>query len=531
MRRPAPATLQTLQVPAPIGGLNTVASGASIPDGDCVQLYNMISAENGLRARLGSREWCRVANGKPIRTMLPFVGSAVDGSNDRIWAVTSAGFCSVYNGTPGVGFSTAPAFSMASGNAGYGICHAFTTLAGHFLLYCDEENGYWVYTESTASWAPILQGAGPTDVSGVDPTKFCFVMVWKARVWFVEKNSYRVWYLPAGAIYGTATQLNLDRSAQFRQGGDVVGLWNWTLDGGFGIDDNLVVISRGGDVAIYQGTDPSSASTFGLKGTWSAGALPAGRRVATNFGGDVLILTKSGIRPLSQLVSGADGTGTYATAKISNLFNALTLSRSELPGWAMHLHPEDNSLIVLVPTTTGGNTEQLAQSLWNRSWSRYRDLPMLSACVWRKKLYFGDNTGTVWINDGYTDGGPTVTGRPVQWQALTPFRNGNAKQKQVQLIRATILSDTANATYVAEARYGFDLHEIATVTQAAASGPSTFDSGLWDTATWQSDYVATQPTRGATGVGADVAISIRGTSVSRTALVGLDVMYREGGLL
>ncbi len=510
-------------------------SGASMPDGDCVQLNNLVCGEHGLRSRLGEREWCTGLTGgldNEVRTLLPIAGSAASGDLAKLFACTSTGIWDVTDSTAAP--TQVVTFPVQTGEAGRGVAHGMTTSAGHFLAYCDEENGYHLFTESTGLWTVPIAGSNPGEIDGVNPALFCFVTVWKSRLWFVERNSSRAWYLAAGAIAGTATLLNLDRAAQFRAGGELVGLWNWTLDGGSGIDDLLVAMSRGGDVAVYQGTDPASANTFALKGTWSVGALPAGRNVANAFGGDILIISKSGLRPLSQLVSGVDGAGTYAPSKVANLFNDLMRTRSELPGWALHIHPEDNSLMVLVPTDSGEPTEQLAQQLWNRSWSRYQDLPIFSACVWDKQLYFGTTDGRVCINTGFVDG--VTLADPdaysvVQWSLLTRFNNmGSPRQKQVQLLRPLILSETGAPTFEIQARYKYDLSPIADVTEAAASGEA-WDAALWDAAVWAGDYSAAQPVRGATGMGTDVAIAMRGTAKSRTVVVSIDVVFTQGGVL
>lgn len=537
MRRMAAArpVIESVNIPAPIGGLNTIAAGSSMPATDCVQLYNMVAAEYGLRSRFGSREWVTGCTGladNQIRTMLPFTGSAKNGAQDKVFAVTSTGIWDVTasSATP----SQVVVFPIQSGDAGKGICHGYVNAAGHWLLYCDEENGYHTYSEASGTWTVVALGGGATEISGVDPAGFAFVMSWKSRLWFVAKDTADVWYLAAGAIYGAATKLSI--KAQFRAGGPIIGLWNWTLDGGIGIDDYLVAVSGGGDVAVYKGSDPSSATTFSLNGTWSAGAVPAGRHIASNFGGDLLLLTKSGIRPLSQLVSGGEGSGTYLTAKIANLFNARMLDRSELPGWAIHLHPEDNALIVTVPTTDGANCEQLTFSLWNKSWSSYRDLPLYCACVFGKKLYMGDVDGRVLINDGYIDGVTLADPNAftvIQWALLTAFQNlGSARMKKVEMLRPTLLCEGSAPTYDVRAKYRYDFSELAPVTDVVPpGGASAWDAAIWDSSVWGGDYQASQSARGAAGMGVDVAVAIRGTAKSRTVLVGFDVMFQQGGLL
>lgn len=527
MRAPANPTAQPFSLPACTGGLNTVASGLAMPPEDACLLYNLVSGESGLKVRSGYREWS-TGLGSAVRTMLPFVGADGTGGDNRLFAATADGIWDV-SANPA---TLAHAFSDTSGDAGRGVCHAFTTSGGHFLLFCDEVNGYHIYSNTSGLWTQPAAGAGAGEVDNVDPADLVFVMVWKSRLWFVERDSNNAWYLPAGNITGVAEKLDLDRSAQFRQGGGLVGLWNWTGDGGAGIDDRLVAIGGGGDVAVYEGTDPASANTFSLKGTWNAGAVVAGRSIASNFGGDVLITTQSGLRPLSQLVSGGDGQGTYATGKISNLFSELAQHAGILPGWAMHIHPKDNVLLVTVPTETGEPTEQLAMSLWNRSWSRYRDLPISAACVWDRSLYFGDTDGTVHTSDGFVDAvtfADSSAFAPIQWGGITAFKAGGGRGVQVQTIRTTILSQSTRPPHRVAARYDFDLTEAGDVT--GEGGPDSWDIGEWDEASWGTDSTLTQRVWGAAGSGFSVAVAFGGISASRTVLVGFDVSATRGGIL
>lgn len=570
-------------VPAPTGGLNTVDGGSRMPATDCIQLYNLTPAEYGLRSRLGSREWWTglsvETSQKDVRETFYYHGSAKDGSKNRLfvtcprgiydattsraaWSASTAyeigdvvvnddgkvytcdtdGTSASSGGPTGIGANIADgttrwdyttttkvlAFSTTSGDAGRGIFHSFITSAGYFLAYCDEENGYQLYTESTDTWA-----AG--SLTGATPANMVFVGSWKHRLAFVEKDTGTVHFLPVGAISGVVDTVSATFGAKPRHGGDLVGIYNWTLDGGVGIDDHLVFVFRGGDVAVYQGTNPTSASTFAIRGVWFAGAIPKGRHVVLDSGGDLLILTKNGVRPLSLLVNGGgEGLGQYTTKKISNLFNSLMLSKSSIHGWSMHIHPEDNALMVTHPTTDGANTEQLVMSLATGGWSRYRDLPMYSAAAGGGKLYFGSVDGKVYINDGYIDGVTLADPNAytaIQWSMLTGFTNlGNARQKQIQFIRPTILSEDASPSFSVGAKYKYNFTELDPVSGAVLGGDE-WDSGLWDAALWSGEYQASQEVRGAVGMGVDMAIAARGTATSRTVVVGFDVGYTEGGFL
>ena len=243
----------------------------------------MVPSEYGLRTRKGTIEHQVSITGDDTKTLLPFEGqdtanaSLFVASNTGIYDVTAAG------GSP----VTELTFGTSTGDAGYGIYTAFTNDAGaHFLLYADEVNGLFTYTESTDTWAAH---AALTYAAGTPPAvaDISFVMTHKQRVWLVEKDTQTAWYFGIGTLAGDVTPFYF--GSLFPKGGDLVGLWNWPLDGGSGTDDILVPVSRGGDVTPFQGADPSAAATWTNIGVFAIGQLPAGRRQGGVFNGDFLV--------------------------------------------------------------------------------------------------------------------------------------------------------------------------------------------------------------------------------------------------
>lgn len=403
-------------------------------------------------------------------------------------------------------------------------------------------------SDGTVTWNYV--GAAATGVIGPsladqqagfsgDPANFAFVAVWKSRVWLVERDSTRAWYLDVNSIFGTAT--SFDFGGKMRAGGPLVGLYDWSYDSGGGLDSLLVGISTAGDVVIYQGTDPTSATTFGLKGAWFVGGVPYGRRIATDYGGDILILSTLGVISLSKLIVGqpvvAGDRSFYATGKIANLFNNLVSTSGTLQGWSLHVHPTDNVLLIAVPSVAGQATTQLAMSFVTKGWGQYRDLPLLSAGVWNGTLYFGTADGRVCINTGYVDDVQLADSNqymPVAWSVLSSFQNlGSARNKRVESIRPILESQSPSPLVQVTAKYDFDLSEPPPPTGAASGTGSdnTWDDAKWDGSLWGGDYNASQALQGATGMGRFAAIAARGSAVSRTLLVGFDVFFQQGGLL
>lgn len=527
-RRPVPPTAQTLAFPAPMGGLNTVAPGAAMPPTDCAAVWNLIPSETGLRSRLGFKEWCTgltgAANNK-VRTLMSFAGS--DASLNRLFATTDTRIyaASTSTTTPATSFT----FASPSGDAGHGVFRVVVTPAGHFGLYLDEVNGLHVYTETGSTWAAVPMGGGVGEISGVNPVNLVHATVFKRRTWFVERDSAKAWYLAPNAIYGAATAFNF--GTNFRQGGSLVGLYNWSYDGGSGIDDALVAISSGGDVVVYQGVDPADAASFNVRGTWTISPPPVGRDIAYEVGGDLWILSGNGILPISRLVMGSDKS--FETGKIANLFNALMITRRASRGWSMHLHPEDNALLVLYPDYSTETSQCLAQSQATRGWFRYRAFPAHCAAVWEGRLHFGTQDGRVCVSRDYLDNvdisNPASYER-VDCTLIPAFQRAGGGNVGVTQIRALFITDGAAPDVTLEARYDLDLTELAAPTEASeASG--TWDNATWDSDVWGGEATSSTVLRGALKLGHLASAGARFRPIGRTTLAQLEAQIETGGFL
>jgi len=531
---------------------------------------------------------------KGVKTIIAFNGRTPNG--DRLFACTSDGIYDVTKSTStptrvyawplgtyldGLGNEVEPAL------AGVVSYTSFANASGsHFIAACDGLNGYHIYSEDDAAWTKVLKTAttawaastvyaagdyvvnnsisyscttggtsdasgGPTGVAasitdgtvtwkyvpsmdGVEPNSLRFVMSWKNRLWFVPEDSSVSYYLPVNQFGGTANPVYF--GSRFRYGGSLVGLYSWTVDGGTGIDDKLVAISRGGDVVVYAGTDPTYAETFGLVGVWWAGQIPPGRNVASDFGGDLFILSRLGCVPLSKLVSGGliRDPNMFATAKVANLFNVLMTERGHLDGWAIKMHPSDNLLVISVPATPDKVQEQLVSSLSTKGWARHRGIPMTCMEPWQGTLYFGTEDGRVCKNDGYTDGAALDgTGAyAIDCSILTAYNNlGSARKKRIHMVKPYFSTTGTTPGYKVEARYDFDLSEVGIIPSTPPIAANSWGTGKWGVAKWGKGSGISGKLKGSTGMGTSVAIVLRVTAKTNTTLVGFDTIFDQGGLL
>ncbi len=531
--QPSPPEVKCQPVPAPNSGINAVdnllSMGPRNPE-DSIFQYNLIPSQYGCKVRTGYRDWCTGVGVGGVRTVMPYTGSL--SSANRLWVMAQGG---IYNASTS---AAAPAvntvFPVSDTTSGYGQWTNYTTIAGHFGLYCDETNGYYVYTEAAGTWAKVALGGGATQVSGIDPALFVQPMIYKERAWFVEKNSARAWYLTTGSIFGAATAFNFGN--KFKHGGTLVALFNWTVDGGEGTNDYLVAVSSSGDVILYNGNDPTVATDFKQQGQWYIGPPPAGRRIAGSFGGELYVLSAYGIIPLTRLIAGAliQQDDVYLSRKITPLINdEMVLGRNTL-GWEIKLISTENLLICSVPKQTGFDNIQFVQALNSKGWAVYRDLPYFTGDTWGGQFYIGTTDGRVLLHTGTQDAVDIagLNGVAIDWSALSVFQEYGevGRYKITQFIRPVFLA-AQSPSYAVEARYDYNLSEVLPPPAAPSFSGSVWDVGVWDAALWGGDFIEIEKPVGGSGIGRNIAVSINGSSSAPTILVRYDLMYTTGGFL
>lgn len=525
--------------PAPIKGIDTRISVSIADPLHCIYTFNLVPFDYGMRVRQGYREFVLdvdLGASVGIHTIVPFEGVIEDGSGDRLFAVTNEGIWDVTT------FDTAPTlkatFPDQSVAAGYGVYTHYVDGSGDDLLYyADSRNGLYKYDPVADTWAPETGITGPTS------TNINFIVSHKQRLWLCEEESQSAWYLDVGSNSGQATEFIF--ASKFKHGGALVGLYNWSVDGGEGIDDYLVAVSRAGDVLPFQGEDPSSATTWNLVGTYYIGKVPIGPNFATEHGGELYLLSSYGIVGMNDLLKGVntvsaivDPEGDSASAKISGLLRDRVVRAINVPGWTVRVVPSDGSMVINSPKEAGISQIQFAYNISTTAWGLWRDVPMTCFDSYQGFMVFGDADNRILNMDVNTDNiqiTPPV-GRPngdgIRFSTLTGFHGLGTEgiYKQVKLIRPDFIAKS-EPSFKCQARYDYNLQEI-TPGSAAVPVGAEWDAGDWDVALWGSDnFEGFTGLQGTWGTGRYVAIAMAGESRSDTRFVGWDVTYSIGGSL
>jgi hypothetical protein len=536
-RRPAPQTAEASTIPAPTGGIDSrQPAGAMLPE-NCLYTYNLMPAEWGMLLRFGFRQYnvdveTAPSAGEGVRSIFSFDGTLTGASDDRLFAVTNEGIwdATAYD-TPPILKAT---FADQTLDAGYGIfCHYIDQSGEEFLLYADSVNGLWEYTQSTDLWTR------PTGIIGPDINNVSFVVVHKQRLWLIENNSTIGWYLPVASKSGQATEFYF--GSKFPHGGKLMGLYNWSVDGGSGLDDILIAIATSGDVIPYQGADPSSADTWSNIGTYFIGKMPRGRRCVTEHGGQIYMLSSFGLMAMEDLLRGVDSQDTSAKSlsyKIAKVIRDRILVTGDEWGWEVKFIPSVGTLIITTPEQVGQQRIQYAMNLITEGWGYWRGVPISCLDDWRGEIYFGTNTNTIEVMDVPRDGmtiippdPPALNGEAIKFSMLTSYQRygKDALFKQVQYIRPDFWSSLP-PLYTTKAVYDYTISELTILPQPPLATGALWDVGLWDTAIWGGGEGAGQAALiGSGGLGRTIAVAIRGEASASLRLLSFDIILTAGG--
>jgi hypothetical protein len=467
MRRPSKSSgrgqsSRTLSISAPVSGWNARDPIAEMSGTDAVILDNFFCTPFNVQVRRGAQLWA--SGTSAVNTLASYSPQAAPiklfaASGANIYDATAQGAV----GAPVVAGQTSDKWQHVN----------FGTPAGTFLVMVNGQDKMQQFNGTT--WTAI-DGASTPAVTGVATTALISVNAFKSRLWFVEKNSMKAWYLPVISIGGAAT--SVDFSALFTNGGYLMAMATWSLDAGRGMDDHAVFISSEGQVAVFSGTDPASATTWSLIGVFTIGS-PIGRRCYMDLGGDVTIICEDGLAPLSaSLMSVTVNNKEMITDKIQHVISEYVTNFGSVQGWETQLYPRENMLIINIPLSTSESV-QVAMNTISGAWSRFLGWNARTFELHGDQLFYGGQNGIYKAYYGETD-----FGNNINFEALQSFNYFGTKTqlKHVKMARPIIMTN-GSPSFALGINVDFDT--------AAPMGNPTFAPipyGIWDSATWDNSF-------------------------------------------
>lgn len=411
----------TRSVPAPVGGWDTESPLANMPKQNAVILDNWIPRAGYVELRRGY-EGHVVGTSDPVEAMIAWRG---DAAGDKLFACAGS---DIYDVTDAGVLASAV---YASATSARWKSTNFSNDAGAWAIAVNGADTPLKYNGTAFSTTAITGTSGPITL---DPKDLSHVMAHKRRLFFIEGGTLRVWFLPVLAIAG-ASQL-LDLGPIFDKGGHLVAEGTWSLDGGQGMDDMAVFITSEGQMAVYQGLDPSDSDNWSLVGVYSVGR-PIGENCLIKWGSDLAVITQDGVIPLSQALNKdrAQQKEIAITAKIATGFADAWNSYGGLYGWSGTVYSGRGSLAIFnVPTTELSQAVQFVQSIQTGAWCRFTGLNAICWEVANDAIYFGGANGVYQWDVTTSDNGETIVA-----DVKPAFSNfGSASQKQFTMIRPLI---------------------------------------------------------------------------------------------
>jgi hypothetical protein len=527
-----------------------------------VILENLFPTSGGVQVRKG---WYKYYYGIPneVQTILKY--NAPDGT-EEIFAAAGGYFIDATGG--------------GAYNAGDIVAPASGTFANDKWQYVQMANQFGDFTEAVngedtpqkyngTTWSDATLTISAADAllyPDWEPELLISVAQMHRRLWFVEKDSSRVWYLPVDQVEGELALF--DCGEIFPLGGYVQFCMSWSVDTGAGMDDQSVFVSSKGNVAVFSGIDPDTVETFTLSGVYTIGAT-VGRRCACPYGSDVLILTEDGVVALTSVLSQSKMLmQPPLTDIIQPRLSALVDQYSTEFGWDLFTSQRHNQLMINVPATAqtyqyvmntildawcvflgyqatcwenfyeepvfgGAGTPSIETLFRVTSTGEFRVTSTGDSRILYEGTSAGGYVGKAW--SGYVDNPNPATniGTSISSRCLQAFNYfGGPQQKMWSMARPIFLSDRKPLTSVL---FNTDF-EIADnflpLPPFLNSGVSSlWDAALWDVGVWAEEQLTWKQWYSLNDLGFTGAIFLKTGSVADTKWVSTDFQFISGSTL
>ena len=392
MRMPAakqrPRKSQVTSFPAPTGGLVSnrnlaIARDPSLPPGAAI-LDDYFPTATGVILRRGTVRKASIVAADPVLSVFSYVSGAAQ----KLFAAVSTGIRDITTVALPNTFSGPDVLTgQTSGN--WSVVQ-FATAGGEFLIGVNGQDPAFLYNGTTFSATTITVPFG----GALTTADLSYVWVYKQRLYFLQKNSMNVWYLPVDSVGGALTLLPL--GGVFVRGGTLTWGQTWSLDSGGsgGLSEQCVFVTTEGEVAAYQGLHPADAS-WAKVSQYRIGR-PMGNKAFMRAGGDIVIATTVGFVSLA-----AASQGDYAALgqnavsyPIEDDWATAVQERGQVD-WRVEVWPDQQMAIISPPALASGVPLIFVVNVNTGKWCKFNNWDVRSLGLFQGAMYFGARDGTV----------------------------------------------------------------------------------------------------------------------------------------
>lgn len=499
--------------PAPLRGLNFRDSLANMKEGYALVLNNWFCKTSYLEVRGGAANHLTGMTGVP-KTLAVY--NKLNGTS-KMYVATSAG---IFDATT----AGAVGANLLARTNGKHQCLNFGNGTDNYLMMFNGVDKPAFFDGTT--WTAVDAASTPA-LTGLTTTKIVSAFASKGRLFFIETDSLSFWYLAAGSAGGALTKFPLDGVAH--KGGYIMAGATWTFDGGDGVDDAVVFITSKGEVIVYKGTNPSSATAWLLVGVFEFGK-PLGRRCLQKAGGDLLAITESGVYPLSQSLQ---ATTVDHRAAITNVIESEVTKNARLYGttfgWETTIFAAQSAIILNVPIVEDGTHVQYVMNTITKAWSKFTGWDAETFVEFNSELYYTTSTKVVKAWTGVSDFGNNID---VYGKTAFSYFGTHGQEKNFVLFRP-MLNVNGSVSFLTGMDVDFKDSTINNTATYSVTASALWDTALWDAAYWVTGLeIVSRWTSPSQGIGycgsAKLKISTNNLNIQ---WVSNDVTYMIGGTM
>ncbi len=404
-------------MPPPSLGLDLVSPVDGMDPASALELSNVFPGAGTPSVRKGYEEFASLAESTPVKFMkeLPRpngTSQLIVANDSKIYSISSSGTVS--------NVSKAGGYTNGSWNA---------EVFANNIYMCNGVNNAQVYTGTSTAADLHANFAG----GGSTLDKLINVNAYRERLYFVEKESFKVWYHDTvRAVFTIASSQLKSYDFQFnmKRGGYLLFTTTFSNQTAATSQDYFVAVSSEGEIVMYSGYSPDDTAWQPVAHFMIA--KPLGRKAYVRVNQDTWIITDQGIVPLSALFqTDPEQALNVVSLKINPLISQYATNANLVDFWHGFFWGLGRRVYISIPDSE--NTAFfLVYSLDTKSWTQfnmYSGEHIKSSCKFLSNPYYGSALGKIYKGEfGYSDVvTSTSTGQGIGFSGRLAFSFYNSR--------------------------------------------------------------------------------------------------------
>lgn len=388
---------RSLTIPPPVKGWNTRDPKSQMDPMCAVELENFFPNFGTVDLVKGYRYHSKSIGDSYVGGL----GVLSYGSTKKLLAAgVDAGVNKLYDAT--TASSAGTALSVTLGN----------NPAGRYTYFQQFRDRIFITTNTTSDSMYYWTGTGNVEFApygGLFLDGYGAMAVYKSRLYVIQTATPNVQYSGVNEISGDMATFPC--ASLLNQGGNLAFIGSVTRAKDFSEDELFCIISKQGEVLVYQGDYPESA-TWSKIGHYQI-PRPLGPKAFFYIGANLCIITSQGVIPMSDVLGGT-ATGRYLTlsdAITPSFTEAATTTLLDDYAWCGVNYTRGNFAVCNIPVTAGAVSNQFYMNSTTQAWCKRTNQNAFCWTLFNDELYFGGLNGKVFKADnGYFDEDPSNEG-------------------------------------------------------------------------------------------------------------------------